>query len=170
MFCIQLLSACSATKHLIKDNQSLLVSNNIDIKFKGKVAGDKTTLKSDLSNQVVYDQHPNKKFLSLFRLKLGIYTKSVLRNEKRILRENKLDSIYSSNNYSNKEEREYKKVQKKRKFENILSESSSGEAPVFFDSTTISTSINRMKNYLFYHGYFYNEVTSSFKTKKKIHT
>ncbi|GEM_PF-1163351 len=167
MFCIQLLSACSATKHLIKDNQSLLVSNNIDIKFKGKVAGDKTTLKSDLSNQVVYDQHPNKKFLSLFRLKLGIYTKSVLRNEKRILRENKLDSIYSSNNYSNKEEREYKKVQKKRKFENILSESSSGEAPVFFDSTTISTSINRMKNYLFYHGYFYNEVTSSFKTKKK---
>ena len=32
MFCIQLLSACSATKHLIKDNQSLLVSNNIDIK------------------------------------------------------------------------------------------------------------------------------------------
>ncbi len=160
--------SCSATKHLIKDNQSLLVSNNIDVKFTGKVNGDKTSLKSELGNQVVYDQHPNKKFMSLFRLKLGLYTKSVLKNEKRAKRKFELDSLYAINQLSKKEKRAYKKLQKnKKKLESFLSENNSGERPVLFDSTTIETSINRMKNFLFYHGYFYNNVTATHKTKKK---
>lgn len=106
--------SCSATKHLIKDNQSLLVSNNIDVKFTGKISGDKTSLKSELGNQVVYDQHPNKKFMSLFRLKLGMYTKSVLKNEKRVKRKLELDSLYAINQLSKEKKEPIKNYKKTR--------------------------------------------------------
>ncbi|MEZ5026826.1 MAG: BamA/TamA family outer membrane protein [Chitinophagales bacterium] len=165
--CILILYSCSATKHLIKDNQSLLVGNAFDIKLNGKSAVDKATLKSELGQQVVFDQHPNKKFLSLFRLKLGIYTKNVLKNEKRIKHKNELDSIIASKNYTKKDEKAYKKTLKQRKIDNYLDNTSGGEPPVLFDSTTMETSISRMKNYLFYHGFFYSDVSSDFKTKRK---
>ena len=82
--CILLLYSCSATKHLINKDQSLLVSNGISIKYSGKVISDKTELKSELARQVVYNQQPNKKFLGFFRLKLGLYTKNYLKNKQLI--------------------------------------------------------------------------------------
>ncbi|MFN8295844.1 MAG: BamA/TamA family outer membrane protein [Chitinophagales bacterium] len=165
--CILLLYSCSATKRLIKDDQSLLVGNGISVKYTGKVVSDKTELKTELAKQVVYNQQPNKKFLSIFRLKLGIYTMSVLKNEKRLKRKQELDSLIAHNNYSKKDSIELRKLLKKKKFENFLNQTSGGESPVLFDSTTMETSIRRMKNYLFYHGYFYSDVTASYKTKKK---
>lgn len=159
--------SCSATKHLIKDKQSLLVSNGIKIDYTGKTYSDRTELKSDLAKQVVYNQQPNNKFLSLFRLKLGIYTMSVLKNEKRLLRKKELEEKIQSGSYSRKDSTELVKLLKKKKFENFLNESTGGEPPVLFDSTTLETSIKRMKNYMFYHGFFYSDVGASFKTSKK---
>lgn len=165
--CILLLYSCSATKHLIKDDQSLLTSNGVSIKSTGKIYSDKADLKSDLGKQVVYNQQPNKKFLSLFRLKLGIYTMSILRSEKKTNQKKALEQKIESGNYSKRDSLELKKMGKKRKFENFLSQTSGGEPPVLFDSTTISTSVRRMKNYLFYHGFFYSDVSADFKTKRK---
>ncbi len=165
--CILLLYSCNATKHLIKDDQSLLIGNGITVKYTGKVISDKTELKDELAKQVVYNQQPNKKFLSLFRLKLGIYTMSILKNEKRLLRKKQLEDKITSGDYTRKDTAELVKLLKKKKFENFLNQTSGGEAPVLFDSTTMETSIRRMKNYLFYHGFFYSDVTASYKTKKK---
>ena len=101
--CILLLYSCNATKHLIKDDQSLLISNGIAIKYTGKVVSDKTELKSELAKQVVYNQQPNKKFMSLFRLKLGIYTMSVLKNEKRLIKKKQLEAKILTGNYTRKD-------------------------------------------------------------------
>jgi outer membrane protein insertion porin family len=165
--CILLLYSCSATKHLVKDDQSLLIGNGINIKYTGKVYSDKTELKSELGKQVVYNQQPNTKFLSLFRLKLGIYTMTILKNEKRLVKKKMLDEKIRSGNYTRKDTLALVRLMKKKSFENFLNETSGGEGPVLFDSTTMVTSINRMKNYLFYHGYFYNDVSATFNTKKK---
>ncbi|MDB5228916.1 MAG: hypothetical protein JWN78_3109 [Bacteroidota bacterium] len=165
--CVLLIYSCSATKHLIKDNESLLVGNGINIKYTGKVVSDKATLKSELGKQVVYNQQPNKKFLSLFRLKLGIYTMSMLKNQKRLVKKQELEAKINSGNYTKSDSMELVKLLKKKKFENFLNETTGGEPPVLFDSTTMETSIRRMRNYLFYHGFFYSDVTSSFKTKGK---
>ncbi len=165
--CILLLYSCSATKRLLKDDQSLLIGNNISVKYTGKAISDKTVLKSELAKQVVYNQQPNKKFLSLFRLKLGIYTMSVLKNERKLKRKLELDSIINSGNYTQKNKRELAKIEKNKKYANILNETSGGEPPVLFDSSTMDVSIKRMVNYLFYHGFFYNTVTANYKTKNK---
>ena len=165
--CILLLYSCSATKHLIKKDQSLLIGNGVTIKYTGKAVSDKTSLKSELAKQVVYNQQPNKKFLSLFRMKLGIYTMSVVKNEKRLKRKLELDSIINSGKYSTKQKKELDKIVKNKKYGNFLNETTGGEPPVLFDSTTMDVSIKRMENYLFYHGFFYNSVTASYKTKKK---
>lgn len=165
--CILLLYSCNATKHLIKDDQSLLINNGISVKYSGKVVSDKTELKGELAKQVVYNQQPNKKFLSLFRLKLGIYTMSILTNEKRLTRKKELEAKILSGNYTQKDTAQLVKLLKKKKFDNFLNQTSGGEPPVLFDSSTMETSIRRMKNYLFYHGFFYSDVTASYKTKKK---
>lgn len=165
--CILLLYSCNATKHLIKDDQSLLTGNSVAIKYTGKVYSDKTDLKNELAKQVVYNQQPNKKFMSIFRLKLGIYTMSVLKNEKRLVRKQELEAKINTGNYTKKDSTELSKLMKKKKFENFLNETSGGEPPVLFDSTTMATSIKRMRNYLFYHGYFYSDVSATYKTKKK---
>ena len=165
--CIFLLYSCSATKHLIKDDQSLLVSNGITVKYSGKVVSDKTTLKSELAKQVVYNQQPNKKFISLFRLKLGIYTMWVLKNEKRIMKKKELETKLKENNNNPKDSLELAKLLRKKKYKDLGNQTSNGEPPVLFDSTTLSTSIRRMQNYLFYHGFFYSNVTATYKTKKK---
>ena len=165
--CILLLYSCNATKHLIKDDQSLLIGNGVAVKYTGKVVSDKTDLKTEIAKQVVYNQQPNKKFMSIFRLKLGIYTLSVLKNEKRLIQKKELEAKIASGDYTKKDTTELVKLLKKKKFENFLNQTSGGEPPVLFDSTTMETSIRRMKNYLFYHGFFYSDVTSSYKTKKK---
>lgn len=165
--CILLLYSCNATKHLIKDDQSLLTGNSVAVKYTGKVYSDKTDLKNELAKQVVYNQQPNKKFMSIFRLKLGIYTMSVLKNEKRLVRKQELEAKINTGNYTKKDSTELSKLMKKKKFENFLNETSGGEPPVLFDSTTMATSIKRMRNYLFYHGYFYSDVSATYKTKKK---
>ncbi len=165
--CILLLYSCNATKHLIKDDQSLLTGNSVAVKYTGKVYSDKTYLKNELAKQVVYNQQPNKKFMSIFRLKLGIYTMSVLKNEKRLVRKQELEAKINTGNYTKKDSTELSKLMKKKKFENFLNETSGGEPPVLFDSTTMATSIKRMRNYLFYHGYFYSDVSATYKTKKK---
>ncbi len=165
--CILLLYSCNATKHLIKDDQSLLTGNSVAVKYTGKVYSDKTDLKNELAKQVVYNQQPNKKFMSIFRLKLGIYTMSVLKNENRLVRKQELEAKINTGNYTKKDSTELSKLMKKKKFENFLNETSGGEPPVLFDSTTMATSIKRMRNYLFYHGYFYSDVSATYKTKKK---
>ncbi len=165
--CILLLYSCNATKHLIKDDQSLLTGNSVAVKYTGKVYSDKTHLKNELAKQVVYNQQPNKKFMSIFRLKLGIYTMSVLKNENRLVRKQELEAKINTGNYTKKDSTELSKLMKKKKFENFLNETSGGEPPVLFDSTTMATSIKRMRNYLFYHGYFYSDVSATYKTKKK---
>ncbi len=165
--CILLLYSCNATKHIIDDKESLLINNTVNIKYTGKAISDKTELKSELAKQVVYNQQPNKKFLSLFRLKLGIYTMSVIKNKKRQQRKLELDSIINSGKYSEKEKRELDKIIKNKKYGNLLNETSGGEPPVLFDSSTVDVSIKRMENYMFYHGFFYNNVTATYKTKKK---
>jgi outer membrane protein insertion porin family len=165
--CILLLYSCNATKHLIKDDQSLLIGNGVAVKYTGKVVSDKTDLKTEIAKQVVYNQQPNKKFMSIFRLKLGIYTLSVLKNEKRLIQKKELEAKIASGDYTKKDTAELVKLLKKKKFENFLNQTSGGEPPVLFDSTTMETSIRRMKNYLFYHGFFYSDVTASYKTKKK---
>ena len=152
--CILLVYSCNATKHLIKDDQSLLIGNGIGVKYTGKVVSDKTELKSELAKQVVYNQQPNKKFLSLFRLKLGIYTMSILTNEKRLTKKKDLEAKILSGNYTQKDTAQLVKLLKKKKFDNFLNQTSGGEPPVLFDSTTMETSIRRMQNYLFYHGFF----------------
>ena len=159
--------SCNATKHLIKNDQSLLISNGISIKYTGKAYTEKSDLKSELAKQVVYNQQPNKKFLSLFRLKLGIYTMSVLKNEKRLKRKLELDSIINTGNYTKKQEKELAKILKNKKYGNFLNETTGGEPPVLFDSSTVNVSIKRMENYLFYHGFFYSVVDAAYKTKKK---
>lgn len=165
--CIALLYSCSATKHLIKEDQSLLISNGVSIKYSSKVVSDKTTLKSELAKQVVYNQQPNKRFISLFRLKLGVYTMNILRNEKKEARKKELETKIANNTHTAKDLSKLKKLEKKRRKKISANKTNNGEAPVLFDSTTIATSIKRMKNYLFYHGFFYSDVTSSFKTKNK---
>ena len=165
--CILLLYSCNATKHLIKDDQSLLTGNSVAVKYTGKVYSDKTYLKNELAKQVVYNQQPNKKFMSIFRLKLGIYTMPVLKNENRLVRKQELEAKINTGNYTKKDSTELSKLMKKKKFENFLNETSGGEPPVLFDSTTMATSIKRMRNYLFYHGYFYSDVSATYKTKKK---
>ncbi|HPN18707.1 MAG TPA: hypothetical protein PK546_04145, partial [Chitinophagales bacterium] len=153
-----LLYSCNATKHLIKDDQSLLIGNGVAVKYTGKVVSDKTDLKTEIAKQVVYNQQPNKKFMSIFRLKLGIYTLSVLKNEKRLIQKKELEAKIASGDYTKKDTTELVKLLKKKKFENFLNQTSGGEPPVLFDSTTMETSIRRMKNYLFYHGFFYSDV------------
>ncbi|HOY40947.1 MAG TPA: hypothetical protein PLX60_03750, partial [Chitinophagales bacterium] len=101
--CILLLYSCNATKHLIKDDQSLLIGNGVAVKYTGKVVSDKTDLKTEIAKQVVYNQQPNKKFMSIFRLKLGIYTLSVLKNEKRLIQKKELEAKIASGDYTKKD-------------------------------------------------------------------
>jgi outer membrane protein assembly factor BamA len=138
---ITALQSCSATKYVLKDDESLLIANNIVLKTDIKNIDDKSEIQSGLAKQVVYNQQPNKKFLGFFRLKLGLYASS------------------------------YRKKQKKNKAADANSKSFmedyAGEPPVLFDSTAIEASMERMKNYLFYKGYFHGKVEASYITKNK---
>lgn len=64
-------SSCSNTKYLAKD-QSLLVSSDVDIKS-DLSASEEDELKNTLTSSSIMLQHPNTKFLGLFRLKLWLY-------------------------------------------------------------------------------------------------
>ncbi len=92
---------------------------------------------------------------------------SIFTNEKRLTKKKDLEAKILSGNYTQKDTAQLVKLLKKKKFDNFLNQTSGGEPPVLFDSTTMETSIRRMQNYLFYHGFFYSQVTASYKTKKK---
>jgi outer membrane protein assembly factor BamA len=159
---IFLLQACSATKHVLKDDESLLVSNQIILKIDKNSGADKAELQSNLAKQVVYNQQPNKKFLSFFRLKLGLYAMSYRKTNKILaedgdLLKNNPDAFY----------KKYPKLKRKKDKNSMYMEEFSGEPPVLFDSLALKSSEEKMKNYLFYKGYFDNEIKSSYKTKNK---
>jgi phosphorylcholine metabolism protein LicD len=132
--CILFLVSCNATKRILKEDQSLLISNNVKVKYTDKAVEDKAALNSALAKQVVYSQQPNKKFLSLFRLKLGIYTMSVLKNEKRLKKRIALEDKVNNLTATEKEKAKFKKLNGAKKFDNILNETSGGEPPILFDS------------------------------------
>lgn len=161
------LYSCSATKKLLENDQSLLIANSVKITNSGKLITEKNTLKSELAKQVVYNQQPNKKFLSLFRFKLGIYTFSTLKNKKRLQRKTDIEAKIAKGTATDGEKKELAKLLKKKKFENFLNESSGGEPPVLFDSLSMKTTLMRMQNYLFYHGFFNATASSGFSTKNK---
>jgi len=140
---ITVLQSCSATKYVLKDNESLLVSNKIIFHSDIKNFEDKNKMQTDLARQVVYNQQPNKKFMNLFRLKLGLYASS-----------------YRKKNIKKKEN-------KKKKKDKAFFEDYAGEPPVIFDSSAIESSKSRMQNFLFYKGYFHNNISTSYSTKRK---
>lgn len=144
---ILFLQACSATKHVLKNEESLLVANKIVLSTDIKNIDEKNDLQSDLAKQVIYNQQPNKKFMNLFRLKLGLYASSYRKKLKK--------------------EHQAAEQKKKKKKEKSFFEDYAGEPPVIFDSTAIETSIGRMKNYLFYNGFFHNNINATYKTKHK---
>jgi outer membrane protein insertion porin family len=159
---ILILQACSATKHVLDEEQTLLVGNNIILNTTKKEFADKAEIQSQLAKQVIYSQQPNKKFLSMFRLKLGLYAMSY-KKTKNILEK---DSTLLNNN----PEEFYKKYPKLRRKKNknaAYLEDFSGEPPVIFDSLALKASEQKMTNYLFYKGYFDNQVHSTYSTKKK---
>lgn len=137
----------------------MLVGNSIDLEYTGKNIDDKALLNTDLAKQVVYNQQPNKKFLNLFRLKVGIYAASYRKRQKLQRRQEAI--IKNDPDAKPISEKQQKKLE-----QSFLGEFA-GEAPVLFDSLAIEPSVQRMKNYLFYHGYFHNTVSATYETKSK---
>ncbi|NNC95249.1 MAG: BamA/TamA family outer membrane protein [Chitinophagales bacterium] len=77
VFLIFTVSSCSNTKQLAED-QALLVSNKVNVESKEKIVK-KREIKDNLNNLPI--QEPNKKLLSLFRLKLWFFTVANRKNE-----------------------------------------------------------------------------------------
>lgn len=132
--CLNALLSCKATKYLESD-QHLLINNKIIIEGSENKTR-KTELKTGLSK--LNNQKPNKKFLFLFRARLGFYT------------------------FANKPS----KMDKNSKFNTWLKEKL-GEEPKILDTTLIDPTKSRMQGYLFNKGYFHNQISTEWKTKKK---
>ena len=96
----------------------------------------KAALKTGLSK--LNNQKPNKKFLFVFRARLGFYT------------------------FANKAS----KSEKPSKFNKWMKEKL-GEEPKILDTTLIDPTKSRMQGYLFNKGYFHNEISSTWTSKKK---
>lgn len=96
----------------------------------------KAALKTGLSK--LNNQKPNKKFLFVFRARLGFYT------------------------FANKAS----KSEKPSKFNKWMKEKL-GEEPKILDTTLIDPTKSRMQGYLFNKGYFHNEISTSWTSKKK---
>lgn len=126
--------SCKATKYLSND-ENLLTSNKIIIQGDATKT-EKNSLKSELDK--LNNQKPNKKFLFVFRLRLGLYTAG----------------------------NRPQKADKDTKFKTWMRDKI-GEPPVILDSTLIDPTKNRMKNYMFNKGYFHNNVSATYVTKKK---
>jgi outer membrane protein insertion porin family len=137
----------------------MLVGNGIELQYSGKNIDDKALLKSELAKQVVYNQQPNKKFLNLFRLKVGIYAASYRKRQKLQTRQEMI--------LKNDPDAKPISEKQKKKLANSFLGDFAGEAPVLFDSAAIEPSVQRMKNYLFYHGFFHNSVSASYQSKNK---
>ncbi len=96
----------------------------------------KAALKTGLSK--LNNQKPNKKFLFVFRARLGFYT------------------------FANKAS----KSEKPSKFNKWMKEKL-GEEPKILDTTLIDPTKSRMQGYLFNKGYFHNEISTAWTSKKK---
>ena len=129
-----LLVSCKATKYLENDD-NLLVNNKIIINGEATKTK-KTDLKTGLSK--LNNQKPNKKFLFLFRARLGFYT------------------------FASKAARS----EKSSKFNKWMKEKL-GEEPKILDTTLINPTKSRMQGYLFNKGYFHNEISTNWTAKKK---
>lgn len=141
-----LLFSCNATKTL-QDNEYLLTKNAVVIK-EDKDAKIVSSEKKRLSSEMLplASQAPNNKFLFMFKPRLAIYNSTVKpKKEKRRIRKGK----EPVSNFT-------KWVREKL-----------GEAPVVFDSIMLSTSEERMTNYLINQGYFNAQVSSSFDLSHK---
>lgn len=141
------LFGCKTTKNL-KEREYLLVKNAIEIKDVDDAEEiskiEKARLSSDMLSMAA--QIPNKTFLFFFHPRLAIYNATT--RPKKMKR------------------REAKGKEPQSKFGKWMNEKL-GEAPVIFDSIMLSSSEERMTNYLINQGYFNAHIKSSFKLKSK---
>ena len=146
--------ACSNSK-FIPSNKSILVQNKIKIKH---IDAKKDRRPLEDETYVIPIQKPNKSIFNFFRIKLWLY--------------NSVNEKTANPRYKNKLKQ--KAAQEKttydslaiRKF-NYWLKYTLGEPPVYFDSLAIPETNKLLKTYLNNKGYFYNEVSSSYKTVNK---
>lgn len=145
-----ILSSCNSTKNL-KDNEYLLSKNNIEIEeISDSVQtyhipkSEKNRLITELSDKVA--QAPNKKFLFIFKPRLFFYNATIK---------------------PKKEDRRIEKGKEPQSKLNKWMREKLGEEPVVYDSTQLSSSEERMTNYLINQGYFNAQVVSSHVLEKK---
>ncbi len=142
-FVLLFLFGCSTTKGL-KEREYLLKKNTIHIagnSSEGSVSkAEANRLSAEM--QSLSAQIPNKNFLFVFHPRLAIYNSTI--KPKKEAR------------------REAKGKEPQTKFNKWIREKL-GEAPVIFDSTLLSSSEERMTNYLINQGYFNARVKSSHK-------
>lgn len=154
LFCIIFISSCSNVKN-IPSNQSILIQNKIKIKH---IDGKKDRRPLEDETYVIPVQKPNKSIFNFFRIKLWLFN-SV--NEKTANPKYK-QKIYNSAKLNNKS---YDSLSI-RKFNHWI-KYTLGEAPVIFDSVTIPETEKLLNNYFFNKGYYYKNISSSFKTINK---
>jgi outer membrane protein assembly factor BamA len=144
-----LLASCSSSKNL-KDNELLLTSVEIIIQKDDKDSAQSISkseisrLKGELNKLSI--QQPNKKFLFIFKPRLGIYN--------------------MASNPQKEAKRKAKNKPPVSKFNSWLRDKA-GEPPVIFDATQIASSEDRMQNFLINNGYFQALVKGSYIEERK---
>ncbi|MCZ8354320.1 MAG: BamA/TamA family outer membrane protein [Cyclobacteriaceae bacterium] len=160
-----LLSSCLGIKHL-KDGEKLL--------YQEGVKAPKNISKDDLSN--LFEQTPNRKLISLpiaplvgmyyFGLKNFDSTKIANRKERKL---HKFDSKIAETTKARRiANLQFRKQKKADRFNNRLENGNNfmqwGEPVAVFDSSKVTITQNRIKDYLFNLGYFNNAVTNKTST------
>ena len=143
---ILFLYSCNSTKNL-KKNEYLLKNNEVNIQENKEFPIDRIEekrLREELLPIAV--QKPNKSFLFLFHPRLSLYNLTVR---------------------PKKEARRESKGKNPRSKLNIWIRDKIGEPPIIFDSTLLSSTEDKMKNYLINQGYLNAKVKSQFKLHKK---
>lgn len=156
-----LLSGCLGTKHL-KENEKLL--------YRQGIQAPKTIDKDQLKG--LYSQEPNRKIFNTPMAPLvSIYYMGARRydQEKMIRKKEKAETKFNTKIANTKKPKkianlQFRKQQKidklNSKIENGNTVMQWGEPISVFDSTQVSTTEERMNNYLFAKGYFQNKVSS----------
>ncbi|MCO5249677.1 MAG: hypothetical protein M9887_12100 [Chitinophagales bacterium] len=146
-----ILVGCNSTKHL-KDNEYLLSENSFRFDtpsdtvhaYKSISKAERKRLVDGLENLVA--QKPNNSFLVLFKPRLFFY------------------------NATTRPKKEARREAKGKSSRNRMSEwlhTKIGEAPVIFDSTLLSSSENKMKNFMINEGYFNTAIDSKHLLNRK---